>query len=393
MLGRRSADRGRRRARDVVGLLAGGAEAGAPAVEDPYDDLDRAVRGLLERLGQSEAAYTRLCAAVDAVGDAVIVAGRSGEAVLRNRAAAQLLDDGPTGPLLEEALTACLEEAGRDGAVSRELSFYGPPPRDLFLRARPLRIEGAVAGVVAVIEDVSAARRVDSVRTDFVANVSHELRTPIGALALLGETIAAAVDPAVSARLAERIVREAERLGRIVDDLLDLSVIEAERSPLSGKVPVGTVVAEAVDQVRAVAEAAGTPIEVVGSSDGLTVRGDQRQIVSAVVNLLDNAVKYSEPGSPVEVRTQSAGGRVAIEVRDHGIGIPSSDLERVFERFYRVDRARSRESGGTGLGLSIVRHVAAAHGGEIVLESQEGVGSTFRMVLPASEDRIEGPDA
>jgi two-component system sensor histidine kinase SenX3 len=253
----------------------------------------------------------------------------------------------------------------------------------------PLRRGTKVIGAVAFVRDVSELRRVESVRRDFVANVSHELKTPIGALSLLAETMAAGDDSPVNHQLADRVQREATRLGRIVDDLLDLSLIEAQEAPIREPVPVHVVLHEAAERVRGAADAVGTPLSVSPVATDLAVTGDSSQLVSAVTNLLDNAVKYSEPGDPVEVDAAVVDGSVCISVRDHGIGIPSRDLERIFERFYRVDRARSRATGGTGLGLSIVRHVAQAHGGDVTVESTEGEGSTFRfrVPLPSSGER------
>jgi two-component system sensor histidine kinase SenX3 len=211
------------------------------------------------------------------------------------------------------------------------------------------------------------------------------LKTPIGALGLLAETMAATDDVGVLQQLADRVVREADRLARIVDDLLDLSLIEAQEAPTRDRVPVRVALDEAVERVRSMALARNITLRVDDVPADLAISCDPTQVVSAVTNLLDNAIKYSEDGQPVEVRAQRDGDRVVIAVHDEGIGIPSRDLERIFERFYRVDKARSRATGGTGLGLSIVRHVAQAHGGEVAVESIEGQGSTFRFILPLAE--------
>jgi two-component system sensor histidine kinase SenX3 len=176
---------------------------------------------------------------------------------------------------------------------------------------------------------------------------------------------------------------EAFRVGRIIDDLLDLSRIEAEESATRAPVPVHVVVTEAIERVRPLAQARGISLDSDEVLRSHTVNGDQRQLVSAMANLLDNACKYSDGGSTVEVRSWDDGDFVEIEVRDHGIGIPGRDLERVFERFYRVDRARSRETGGTGLGLAIVRHVATNHEGDVRVASREGDGSVFTLRLLA----------
>jgi two-component system sensor histidine kinase SenX3 len=215
-----------------------------------------------------------------------------------------------------------------------------------------------------------------------VANVSPELKTPIGALALLAETLADGGDDAVTRQLADRVAREADRLSRIIDDLLDLSLIEAQEAPTREDQPVEALTGEALDRVRPAAAAAGIPLDGAEIPPDLVVSCDATQVVSAITNLLDNAIKYSEQGAPVQVRARRAGDFVSIEVEDHGLGIPSRELERIFERFYRVDRARSRATGGTGLGLAIVRHVAQAHGGDVMVESREGEGSLFRLRLP-----------
>jgi len=228
------------------------------------------------------------------------------------------------------------------------------------------------------------------VRRDFVANVSHELKTPIGALEVLAETLATETDPAVSRPLAERMVKEAERLARIVDDLLDLSLIETQEAPNRDAVPVEMLVDEAVDRLRPMAAAAGIDLQCLVGDAHATVVCDRRQVVSAISNLIDNAVKYSEPGSVVAVTTAVEDQQLVLTVSDSGIGIPRGDPERIFERFYRVDHARSRDTGGTGLGLSIVRHIAQAHSGEVTVESTEGQGSTFRLVLPLDLDVVAG---
>jgi two-component system sensor histidine kinase SenX3 len=211
--------------------------------------------------------------------------------------------------------------------------------------------------------------------------VSHELKTPIGALEVLAETLASETDPAVTRPLAERMVKEAERLARIVDDLLDLSLIETQEAPNRTPVPLEVLVDDAVDRLRPMAAAGGIDLRCSISNGTATVVCDRRQVVSAIANLIDNAVKYSEPGSVVAVTAAVERDHLVLTVTDAGIGIPRGDLERIFERFYRVDHARSRDTGGTGLGLSIVRHVAQAHGGEVTVESIEGQGSTFQLSM------------
>lgn len=269
---------------------------------------------------------------------------------------------------------------------------------------------------MVLVDDISEHLRLESVRRDFVANVSHELKTPIGAIGVLSETLVGENDPATVDRLAGRIQIEAFRLARTVDDLLQLGQIEGDASATPEKVLIGQVVEEAVERTAATADLADVSITVFPVPSDLSVVGDRRQLVSALSNLLENAVKYSEGGREVEVTVRRSGNgegsetgavvgdltgtevsdrdthqrdtdgpdRVEVEVVDHGIGIPSADLERVFERFYRVDPARSRDTGGTGLGLAIVRHVAQRHGGDVTVRSIEGQGSTFTLSLPSS---------
>ncbi|MGA0329066.1 MAG: sensor histidine kinase, partial [Ilumatobacteraceae bacterium] len=242
----------------------------------------------------------------------------------------------------------------------------------------------ADGGAVAIIEDVTERSRLDAVRTDFVANISHELKTPVGALSVLAEALADEDQPEVVQRLADKMVNEAMRAGRTIDDLLELSRIELGGEAVKDVVLASMVIDESVNRARSLAERVGIEIVVVPSGDRVRMVGDRRQLVSALGNLVENAVKYSDPDSRVEVSATSDGRWVDLSVRDFGLGIPQKDIDRIFERFYRVDRARSRETGGTGLGLAIVRHVATNHGGEVKLVSVEGEGSTFTLRIPAA---------
>ena len=240
-----------------------------------------------------------------------------------------------------------------------------------------------VGHVALLVEDVTDARRVDAVRRDFVANVSHELKTPVGAMSLLAEAMLdASEDPSAVRRFAGRLQHEAGRLARLVQELIDLSRLQgAEPLPEQELVSVDTVLAEAVDRTRTTAAAHGIDI-VRGGERGLTVCGSESQLVTAVGNLLENAVHYSPEHTRVAVAARSRDGAVEVTVTDQGMGIADKDLERVFERFYRADPARSRATGGTGLGLAIVKHVATNHGGEVSVWSVEGSGSTFTLRLP-----------
>ena len=250
-----------------------------------------------------------------------------------------------------------------------------------------VRVAGIGRGrVLILIEDHTAARRVEAMRRDFVANVSHELKTPVGAIQLLAETVeAGADDPDFVRDYSGRMRKEARRLGVLVQEIIELTRLqEGDALAEPEVVDIDDVVAEAVDRVRV--EADGSQIDLVtGGTQGLRVRGDSALITTAVRNLLDNAIRYSEPRTRVSVGVSldpEHSDIVRIAVVDQGIGISKEEQERVFERFYRVDKARSRDTGGTGLGLSIVKHVAADHGGTVALWSAPGRGSTFTLVLP-----------
>ncbi len=375
----------------LLGTALAGALVGAVLTERAAERRRRRVARVAERevadtLGrehEAQAERERLVAALDVLPVGVVVWDSDGREVYRNRAAVPLASARHAEALIDGAVR---DELGRvvrgDTGTTRELDLFGPPRRRLVLVTHPL----GTGGAVAVLEDVSEQRRLEEVRRDFVANLSHELKTPIGALSVLADAIASEADMSTARPLAERMTDEAFRVAHIIDDLLDLSRIEAGAAPASAPVPVGLVVGEAVDRVRPLASQRSIVLEVIEVSGPRTVVGDRRQLASAVGNLLENACKYSEVDSTVEVHVRAVDGCVEIEVRDHGIGIPARDIERVFERFYRVDRARSRETGGTGLGLSIVRHVATNHGGDVSVESQEGEGSVFTLRLPEATD-------
>jgi two-component system sensor histidine kinase SenX3 len=347
--------------------------------------LERAVDSAVLGRGDATVAVGRMAQALETIPQGVVICDENGEVTFRNQAATTFSSARHGDALVGAAIEEMLRKALDGNSDTRTLDLFGPPRRTLVVTVSPLDDERRTVGALGVIDDVSERRRLEAVRRDFVANISHELKTPIGALGLLAETLLAEDDADISRRLAERMLTEAFRVGRTIDDLLALSRIEAEEEPLREPVPVHLVVAEAVERMRPAAEQQGIEVRVAEARRNLTMMGDRRQLVSAIYNLLDNAVKYSDAGSAVDVRVSVSadGGRVAIDIEDHGIGIPTRDHERIFERFYRVDRGRSRDTGGTGLGLAIVRHVAGNHGGEVKLTSREGDGSTFTLVLPA----------
>lgn len=232
-------------------------------------------------------------------------------------------------------------------------------------------------------QDLSLLRRVEAVRRDFVANISHELKTPVGALSLLAEAISSADDDVESIKkFAGKITIETERLANVIRDIIDLSQVQADE-PLAKaqNITVDKMILEAIDSVKIAADSKKITISHV-KSEGVNVVGVEKQIVAAIRNLLTNAIAYSPEKSQVTVGTKRKQGVVEITVTDQGIGIPIADQSRVFERFFRVDQARSRDTGGSGLGLSIVKHVCENHGGEVSLWSVPGEGSTFTMRFP-----------
>lgn len=337
-----------------------------------------------DQADRAEAVRQRLEMALEEIPQGVLILDRSGETVYTNSVATAFETARHGDALVAAAVEEVMADAIEGRADIRSVELFGPPKRTLVITATPLKRQGDLVGALAVIDDVSERRRVDDMRRDFVSNISHELKTPVGAISLLAETLLEADDVEVTQRLAGRIVDESSRMASTIDDLLELSRIETEEAPRFETVAVADVVADAVGRIKPAAEQSGIPLEVLFVDESLAVEGDRRQITSAVANLLDNAVKYSDAGSPIQVRAGLHDGNAAISVRDHGIGIPTLDIERIFERFYRVDQARSRRTGGTGLGLAIVRHVAHNHDGSVAVESRLGEGSTFTLSLPAA---------
>ncbi len=325
---------------------------------------------------------------LDLMDPAVVVVDADDAVLLANPAARALGIVRGTRLLVPELLElahAVRSGGGRRTDVRLPGNLVGTGPR--MMGVHGVRLDSGTApppGPVAlVLEDVTEARRTEAVRRDFVANVGHELKTPVGALALLAEAIeGAADDPEAVQRFAARIAHEADRLGRLVRELIDLSRLQGgEPLPDLAPVPVDRVLAEAVDRTRTAARAKQLDI-AVGGQPGLVVRGVEGQLATAVTNLLANAVAYSTGESRIAVAARARSGFAEIAVTDSGIGIPRQDRQRVFERFYRVDQSRASSTGGTGLGLAIVKHVASNHGGSVTVWSEEGLGSTFTLRIP-----------
>lgn len=292
--------------------------------------------------------------------------------------------------LVHPELIAMVERVRRDGeSVTQELELSRGPFGDanIFLFVRVARLGARY--ILLLAEDHTESYRLDEVRRDFVANISHELKTPIGAVGLLAEAMQAASDePEQVRRFAKRLTKEAERLARITQEIIELSRLQAADALTKPEVVgIDHVVALAIDQNRVAADS--SRVEIVSGGDaGAEVYGDEPLLAVALHNLIANAIQYSPHGSRVGVGVSNADGIVEISVTDQGIGIPDDERDRVFERFFRIDPARSRHTGGSGLGLSIVKHVVQNHGGDVRVWSQPGNGSTFTIRLPEASQAI-----
>jgi two-component system, OmpR family, phosphate regulon sensor histidine kinase PhoR len=349
------------------------------------------LRGKIEDLEHEQA---KVSAVLDGMVEGVIAVDARDHIVAMNEPARALFEvdaaRGERKPLLEVIRNADLHALleARHGAARavarRELVVPGAPPRTVQASAVPVDLGGGDVGVVMVLHDVSELRRLETVRTEFVANVSHELRTPLTAIHGYLETLlGGGLEETENARrFLEIVFRHTERLGRLLDDLTDLSNIELGRIRLQmGPVAVPEVVASVVGIMSRRAETRGVTLLAPPAADLPEVTADHDRLEQILINLVDNAIKYTDAGGRVTVSARGVGGLVEIAVTDTGVGIPPADLPRITERFYRVDKARSRELGGTGLGLAIVKHLVIAHGGDLTIESEPGRGTTVRFTL------------
>jgi two-component system sensor histidine kinase SenX3 len=346
----------------AVGWWRARARTPAPPVVAPVDQPDPIAEVLRE--------------AVNHLNLGVVVSSPKGVIVYRNRSS-ESLSGTYAGVMLDDHVKRLMTRAREGAAADELLELHGPPRRSMMLVAEPMPNGAAVV----TIQDVSEHARLDAMRTDFVANISHELKTPVGAIAVLAEALIEESDVEVVRRIAERMTNESHRAVRTIDDLLELSWIESA-SATDEVVDLQRVVQAAIARGQAAQSGRRIQVQCLEPARPVRLRADGRQLVSAIGNLVENAVKYSHDDAVVQVRTRVDPKAVEVMVVDQGVGIPRRDLDRIFERFYRVDKARSRATGGTGLGLSIVRHVAANHGGTVVVESREGEGSTFTLRLP-----------
>jgi signal transduction histidine kinase len=313
--------------------------------------------------------------------EGVLLFDATGGRVFANAAIARHLGDEPASAdlLLPIALRDAVRRAGYVGSTVRAEAETGAPTRWLRATAQPVGTDGSV---LLVVRDVTEARRIDAIRRDFVANASHELKTPVASIKAAAETLrdGAIDDPTAAHRFTEQLERDTDRLGRIVSDLLDLSRLETGSERLD-RVALDAIAQDEISRRREQADAADVSLAL--QVDGVpAIRGSARDLALMTGNLIDNAIRYTGRGGSVAVEVRAERDAVVLRVADTGVGIPQRDLPRVFERFYRVDQARSRETGGTGLGLSIVRHVTENHGGVVTVTSELGQGSTFEVRLP-----------
>jgi len=361
------------------------------------NELNAITTRLRDRLDELTEERDRAGQIVDALDDGVLLLDGAGRLLVANPAARSwfgLSDALRPGLPAKRVLgvpqvTALAEQAAATRApVAGSCTLVFPEPRTLAMRAFPLADRGPTGRIVVTVADITQRHRLEVLRRDFVANASHELKTPVAAVRALAETLLTALpdDPEAGRRFAERIGREAERLEVLARDLLDLSRVER-----------GTLDVEPVDLVGLAKEVADGYTDLAEErrvrlhtelQPQLSLRGDRAQLGLLVSNLLDNALRHTPAKGTVRVRLEATEGRAVIQVADTGEGIPAGELSRVFERFYRVDKARARQTGGTGLGLAIVRHVAEAHGGTVRVDSELGRGSSFTVSLP-----LAGPSA
>ncbi|MBE7462812.1 MAG: PAS domain-containing protein [Planctomycetes bacterium] len=387
--------------RMVESLAAGDYSQKVPTQSrDEIGELALAVNAMASQLNERMQIIltdrNKLAAVLASMAEGVVAVDRDERVVHLNEAARKILRLGPADWVghkiwevtrTREVCESLSEAMGRNAELERELRLV-TPPRDVFvkLHASPLRdSDGKLAGAVVILEDVSDLRRLEEVRRDFVANVSHELKTPLTAIRGLVETLIEEpeMERDTRVRFLDKVHRQTMRLSQIVTDLLTLSRAEAQDGALEREVlDLREPIRDSARNLRITAEEKKIALSIEGCAEPLPLKGDYEAFRQAIDNLLDNAIKYTPAGGSVWVRAKRDGDDALVEVQDTGIGIDPMHQERIFERFYRVDKARSRELGGTGLGLSIVKHIAMALGGSVSVESFPGRGSHFRIRLP-----------
>jgi two-component system phosphate regulon sensor histidine kinase PhoR len=357
-----------------------------PSLSRITESANALVRRLAAQMEELAAGRARLQAVLDTMAEGILVLDAQGRIVTANPAAERLLGAPSLAagvPLQAVARLPRLQEVAREAehrAASAELETAGDPPRWLRVRAAPLGAAAAPGRVLAVLADVTDFKRLDQIRRDFIANASHELKTPLAAIRGYAEVLADETGTEES----RVILRHAERLSRLVEDLLTLSRLESRSLDVRPTVlDVAAVAERAFALIRPLADARRVSL-VSSVAAGTKARADEESLLRILLNLLDNAVKWSPEGGRVEILSAPAEAGIAVSVRDRGPGIAPEHLPRLFERFYRVDKARSRELGGTGLGLAIVKHLAELNGGEAFVRSRPGEGTEAGVRLPAA---------
>jgi two-component system phosphate regulon sensor histidine kinase PhoR len=389
-----------RLSRTAAGLAAGNAGARfRPGRRDEMGDVERSLHRMADQLDERLALLLRernqMRTVLQGMVEGVLLTDATGRILLANGAFERIFDAPP--PLEGLRPLEAARVPGLQFAVEAALESTAPLSREIeVLRGQQERVlhaslaalygdDGAVVGAVAVFHDVTELKRLEQARREFVANVSHELRTPLTAIKGYAETLlhGGLADEASAAEFVRVIDRHAERLRLLIEDLLDLAAVEQGRARLD-LLPISAAeaAAQAVGVVRPASEARGQTLEVDVPADLPAIRADRDRLAQVLINLLDNAIKFTPEGGRIRIEARADGDRLEIAVRDSGPGIPQEDLGRIFERFYRVERSRDRREGGTGLGLAIAKHLVQAMDGSIEATSAPGAGSTFRVTLP-----------
>jgi two-component system phosphate regulon sensor histidine kinase PhoR len=385
-------------ARAAAGVASGQAGTRVPAwgsdeVAALARSLNRMADQLEERLALLERERSQLRTLLDGMIEGVVLTDATGRILVANGAFARMFGAQPPVegrrpletarlPALQEAIDAALQAVE---PASREIVTGGPEERVIQASLAAVREGGDVVGAVAVFHDVTALQRLERSRRDFVANVSHELRTPLTAIKGYAETLrdGGLRDPAAAGEFVEVIHRHAERLRALIEDLLDLAAIEQGRARISlAAVPVREAAGQAEATVRPAAAGKRHRLTLDIPADLPPAHADRDRLAQVLINLLDNAVKFTPEGGRITLSARREGPHLVIAVTDNGVGIPAAEIDRVFERFYRVSKSRDRSEGGTGLGLAISKHLVQAMSGTIAVDSREGEGTTFRISLP-----------
>lgn len=365
---------------------------------DEAGDLAKAINNMADEIGSKidniSKEKSKLEAILSSMFEGIMLTNRKGEIILTNPALQKLFFIGsdirgkkPLEVFRNSTIQEMVDEAvlGGGGIITREVSIDNPEDRYMVINGVPLSKAGIVDGAVFVFHDITELKKLEEIRKDFVANVSHELRTPISSIKGYAETLLDGKVPDADTvkEFINIIHQNSDRLASLINDLLDLSGIESGKMKMDfSALDIGPIIGRSVDILDKAAKDRSIKVRLDIPPDLPKVLGDQRRLTQVFLNLLDNAVKYTQEGGAVTIAAASTSKGVEVSVSDTGIGIPEKDLPRIFERFYRVDKARSREMGGTGLGLSIVKHIVQAHGGQVWVHSVPGRGSTFSLNLP-----------